>query len=178
MKTKSLAAGFTLIEMLVVISLVVMLVLVATGVFLTSLISNTKTVISQTIKEEGDYAISQIEFLLRNAIKLEENSLSVTCGPAMDEIVFRSVDNGLTTLFLEEDPSDNHQKIASNSGVYLTSSNVDIIAGPTFDCSQTPDLGRTHINISFTLRKGEEGVDDPRDIIQETFSTAINLRSY
>lgn len=170
--------GFTMIEMLVVMSLVVMLMITATGVFMTSLIGNTKTNISQSIKEEGEFALSQIEFLLRNAVSLEENSLGETCSMGMDEIRFTSIDNGQTTLFLEEDPSDNRDKIASNSGVYITSGGVDIITGPTFDCTQTSDLGRTHIKISFTMRKGDPGVDEERDIIQETFSTGVNLRSF
>ena len=164
--------------MLVVISLVVMLMLVATSLFLTTLIGNTKTAISQTVKEEGEYALSQIEFLLRNAIALQENSLTQTCQGGMTEIVLKSVDSGITTLSLEEDPSDNHQKIASNSGVFLTSGGVDVISGPTFDCTQTTDLNQIHVSVSFTLQSGDPGVDDPRDIIQETFSTGVNLRSF
>jgi len=177
--SKSLSSsGFTLIEMLVVISLVVMLMLVATSLFLTTLIGNTKTAISQNIKEEGEYALSQIEFLLRNAVALEENSLGQTCTSGMSEIAFKSIDNGITTLLLEEDPNDNHLKIASNSGIYLTSGGVDITEGPTFDCTQTTDLNQTHVKVSFTLRSGDPGVDDPRDIVQETFSTGVNLRSF
>lgn len=171
-------AGFTIIEMLVVISLVVMLMLVSTSVFLTSLVGNTKTVLAQDLKEEGEYTLSQLEFLLRNAVEIEENSLGQTCQMGMNEISFRSIDNGLTTLFLEEDPEDNQMKIASNSGVYLTSSGVNVISGPTFDCDQSSDLNRTHVKISFTIRKGDPGVDDNRDIIQETFSTGVNLRSF
>lgn len=170
--------GFTMIEMLVVISLVVMLLLVSTSIFLTSLIGNTKTVITQDLKEEGEYAIGTIEFLLRNAVALEENSLGQTCTGGMTEITFKSIDNGVTTLFLEEDPADNIQKIASNSGVYLTSAGVNVIAGPTFDCNQTSDLNRTFVKISFTLRKGDPGVDDARNIVEETFSTGVNLRSF
>ena len=167
-----------MIEMLVVISLVVMLLLVATSIFLTSLIGNTKTVIAQDLKEEGEYALSQMSFLLRNAVSLEENSAGQTCAGNMSEIKFKSIDNGVTTLFLEQDPTDEKWKIASNSGVYLTSSNVTVTSGPTFDCSQSGDLSRAHVKISFTLRKGDPGVDDPRNIISETFVTSVNLRTF
>lgn len=170
--------GFTMVEMLVVISLVVMLLLVATSIFLTSLIGNTKTVVNQDLKEEGEYAIGQMEFLLRNAIAVETNSQGQTCANGMDEITFKSIDNGTTTFFLETDPNDSVDKIASNSGVYLTSGGVNVISGPTFDCSQTSDFNRTYVKISFTLRKGDPGVDNPRDITQETFSTSVNLRSF
>lgn len=167
-----------MIEMLVVISLVVMLMLAASSVFLTTLIENTKTTITQDLKTEGEYTISQIEFLLRNAVKIEENSQGQTCTANMDEISFRSIDNGVTSIFLEEDTQDNHFKIASNSGVYLTSGNVNIISGPTFNCTQTGDFNRTHVSVSFTMRKGDPGVDDARNVIQETFSTGVNLRSF
>lgn len=170
-------AGFTLIEMVVVISLVVMLMLAATTLFYATLLSNSKATVTQTVKNEGTYALGQMEFLLRNAVQLLPNGAGQTCAANMDEITFRSYDNGTTSLFAETDPGDGQDKIASNSGVYLTSQTVDLIAGPTFNCTQSSDGSSNFVEIRFTIRKGTPGIDRDVEIVQQEFSTRVNLRS-
>src|SRR3989339_275480 len=88
--------GFTFVELLVVITLMVMLMLTAASMFFTTLIGTGKTNSNFQVKEEGDYAISQMEFLLRNAVAVD----SATCAPGGSEITFTNYDNGLTTLQL------------------------------------------------------------------------------
>lgn len=171
--------GFTLIEVLIVVSLSVLLMLAASSLFMTFLIGNTKTTTMQLVKAEGEYALSQMEFLLRNAIQLLPNSEDDVCVPNMDEIRFKSIDDGITTLTREIDSSDgNRPKIASNSGIYLTSGAVDLVAGPVFNCSQTSDGLSQYITITFQLRKGTPGIDQARDIVTQDFSAGVNLRSY
>lgn len=172
-------AGFTLIEVLIVVSLSVLLMLTASSLFMTFLIGNTKTTTTQLVKAEGEYALNQMEFLLRNAIELMPNSNDEICEPNMDEITLKSFDNGITTLMRETDPSDsNLVKIASNSGVYLTSGAVELTSGPVFNCSETPDGLSQYVTITFQLRKGTPGIDQPRDIVVQDFLTSVNLRSY
>lgn len=165
-------SGFTIIELLVVISLTVMLMLAATGLFFATLLSSSKTQTGQRVKNEGEYALSQIEFLLRNAIEIQDCQAN--------SITFLSYDSGITTLTQEDDPSDatTHQKIASNSALYLTSSVVTIPdeLPLTFLCQTAPDSS-TYITVSFGLRAGEPGVDAPRDIETETFTTSVAVRS-
>jgi prepilin-type N-terminal cleavage/methylation domain-containing protein len=174
---KKQTRGFTLIEMMVVISLMVMLMLTAASLFFTTLIGTSKTNVTTQVKEEGDFAISQIEFLLRNAIELVPNSSGQTCQSGMESIAFKSYDNGITELLKEEDPSDNNsEKIASNSGIYLTSSRVELINGPSFNCTQANDGSAPHITTSFTIRKGTPGIDQARDIVEETFTSGVSLR--
>lgn len=173
--------GFTIVESLVVISLTVLLMLTATSLFMAMLIGNTKSTVTQKVKGEGEYAISQIEFLLRNAVSLEPNLAGETCaqGTVMESISFKSLDNGITTLQKEVDSSDGKAKIASNSGVYLTSGNTTLLnPGLTFVCRQSPDGTKTYVTASFTLQKGTPGVDRPRDIVEQTFTTGVSLRTY
>ncbi len=167
--------GFTLIELLIVISLTVVLMLTASVLFMTFLISNNKVNSAKLIKQEGRYAIQQMEFLLRNSIELLENDYGQECSADMAEIKFLSIDGGITYLRIEDDGGID--KIASNSGIYLTSDAVEITDGPTFDCTQDSDQSHPHINISFTLRKGTPGLDQNRDIVEETFTTSTTLRS-
>lgn len=175
----SARSGFTLIEVMIVVSLSVLLMLTASSLFMTFLIGNTKTTTTQLVKAEGEYALNQMEFLLRNAVELLPNTDDETCVTDMEDIRFKSYDNGITTLMRETDPTDsNKAKIASNSGVYLTSGAVELVSGPLFDCSQTPDGLSQYITIAFQLRKGTPGIDQPRDIVVQDFLTSVNLRSF
>jgi hypothetical protein len=116
-------------------------------------------------------------FLLRNALELEANSFGQVCQEDMAEISFISLDNQITTLGSNTDSADDAAKIASNSG-YLTSAGVDLIAGPEFDCTESADGANQYVTITFTLRKGTPGIDEPRDIVEETFTTGVNVRSF
>lgn len=171
--------GFTLIELLIVVSLSVLLMLTASSLFLTLLIGNTKTNSATLIKQEGNAALQQIDFLFRNAVDLEPNSLSQTCNATMNDIVIKSFDGGTTWLRAEQDSSDGKYKIASNSGVFLTSGAVDLVGDTiSISCVQSADLLTKYITLSFTLRKGIPGVDQARDIVEQTFSLSTNLRSF
>jgi len=170
-------AGFTMIELLVVVSLSVMLMLATSTLFLTFLIGRTKVTAIKQVKDEGQYAMSRMEFLIRNATEILPNSqYPAGCQADMQSLTIRSVDNGITTLYAEVD-TDGRTKIASNSGVYLTSGSLDLIAGPTFDCSQQTDASTQHVVISFSLRRGNPGEDDVRETAESDFKTAVSIRS-
>lgn len=169
--------GFTLIELLIVTTLSIMLMLGAAALFTTFLVSNNRTTTSEVLKSDGEYALSQMEFLLRNAVELLPNSLNETCTTGMTEITFKSIDDGTTTL-LAEDDSDGIARIASNSGQFITSSSVDLVAGPTFDCVESPDRVQQYITISFTLRKAVSSFGASENQVQETFMTGVNLRTF
>jgi type II secretory pathway pseudopilin PulG len=175
--------GFTLIEVLVVVSLTVMIILTASALFMTFLISGSKASNIQLLKLEGDYAINQMTYMLRNAIALQPNSAvpPVSCGSNMTNIVVKSIDGGVTTLSSVNDTSDGDAtKIASTSGttsVFLTSKAVQIVEGPTFDCAATADGSGPYVTISFKLRKGTPNLDRERDIVEQTFTTGVSLRN-
>jgi prepilin-type N-terminal cleavage/methylation domain-containing protein len=170
--------GFTLIELLIVVSLSVMLMLSSSALFLTFLLGSTKVSRSQIVKNEGEYAMSQMEFLLRNAVQVIDNGGGQICETGMTAIAFESFDSGVTTLSSEADIGDGFTKISSNSGVYLTSGDVEIIDGPTFDCSESTDKLTQYIGIRFTLRKGTPTLDQERDIITQEFISGVGIRSF
>lgn len=168
--------GFTLIELLIVVSLTVILSLAASALFLTSLVSSSKGNALQTVKTEGEYALSQIEFIIRNGLEILPNSAGITCDNDMSELKIRSIDQGTTTFLAETVEGVN--KIASNSGIYLTSDSVTLVSGPKFDCKQSIGTGTPYVTVQFTLRKGTPGLDDTREIVERDFQTSVNLRSY
>jgi type II secretion system protein J len=59
--------GFTLIELLVVITVVISITVVAGNIFYSSLRSNTKTQVSTDLKQKGDYALTIMERMIREA---------------------------------------------------------------------------------------------------------------
>lgn len=167
--------GFTLIELLIVTTLSIMLMLTAGALFTTILLSNNRTDVNQTIKAEGEYALAQMEFLLRNAIGLQPNSLGQTCTAGMSEITFRGADEGVTTLSRETD-GQNVARIASNSA-RLTTGTVELTNGPTFDCVQTSDQTRQYVTITFTLRRAATSFGATPTTIEQTFTAGVNVRS-
>lgn len=174
----STQAGFTFIELLIVVTLSVMLLLTASSLFLTLLIGSGKANSGTLIKQQGNVAMQQIDFLLRNAVDLKPNSTGQICEPTMTEVVIQSLDGGSTTLTARLDAGDSKYKIASNSS-YLTSGSVEIVGDAlNITCVQGTDLLNRYLTISFTLRKGVPGVDQARDIVEETFTISSNLRSF
>jgi prepilin-type N-terminal cleavage/methylation domain-containing protein len=177
--TESKKAGFTMIELLVVVSLSVILMLAASALFLSFLLNRTKITAIKQVKDEGQYALNRMEFMIRNALEIVPTANYPTgCEPDMSEIAIRSLDGEITRFFTEEDSSDGHVKIASNSGVYLTSATVTITDGVRFTCTQPGDGSTQHVRIFFALRRGTPGLSEAREMAQSEFQTAVSVRSF
>ncbi len=175
--------GFTLIELLVVTSLTVMLMLTATSVFLTFFISEAQTEVIGDITDEGDYAISQMEFLLRNAVELVPNVAGNVCHAGMTQLRLKSFDNEITTLGRRTD-SNGDAFIASNSA-RLTSDNVTLSdpadiplnGNPVFRCRQSEDKTVTSVETIFYLEKPAANFQDGSQINRERFNTTVTIRT-
>lgn len=171
--TASQQSGFTLIELIIVVTLSIMLLLAASSLFMTMLIGNTKTSSSQLLKSEGTAAMNQIEFLVRNAVDVQN------CQASSDTLTIKSLDGGLTTFGAVEDQTDSQFKIASNSAAFLTSGSVELVNDRiNFTCAESADGFSHYVTVNFSLRKGTPGIDEARDIVTETFQSSINLRSF
>jgi len=155
--------GFSLIEMLVVVTLLVMMSLTAVSLFLNTLTGSNKTSINLTVKQQGEYAMSQMVAMIRNAVRIE------SCSAGSLTVLNQ---DGLTSTF-----TLSGTQIASNSGVYLTGSDVYVSAGPTFTCTDNNGLF-TFANIAFSLKKGDPQTDKPVDIVEQSFTTGVGVREY
>lgn len=174
--------GFTLIEILVAVTLSVILLAAASGLFFATLRSDSKKNYVTDLKDTGDYAMSQIEFLLRNAVALERlNPTSPYCTAGMNEIMLRSIDNGVTTLYVEDDRiASDSVDLADGTTIatrYLTGDQL-AVSNLSFDCQQSSPNTGTYIKIGFTLTYASTSSQFFGDGGSEHFSTTINIRSY
>lgn len=168
---KTNQTGFTLVELLITTSLTVMLMLTITTLFMTFLIGNSKTNIRKKVKEEGLTALSQMEFIIKNAHYVEGTCSS---GTSID---ITSLDGGTTTY--RQQTVNGIDKIASTSAStppvtkYLTSDSVNI-SDLNFAC--TGETGNRQITISFKLTKNAPTLGE-ESIIEEDFKSIVNMRN-
>jgi hypothetical protein len=95
----------------------------------------------------------------------------------MNQLKFQAYDEGTTTLEREV-ISATDARIASNSGVYLTSDAVYVSSPVVFDCVTSPDGAIKNIGITFTLTKGTQGSSRVTEYGSQTFSQRVTIRSY
>lgn len=167
--------GFSLIEMLIVVTLTVMIIVSASSVLLSSMLSGGQVNTTKSIKQNGDYAIAQMTTSLRNAIKLLPNDAGETCDVGMNQLRFTSLDDGVTTYGRAVvTPTD--ARIASNSA-HLTSDAVFLADTLQFDCVQSADGAVTNISIYFTLTRGNSG-NRITEVGSQDFNTTVTIRSF
>jgi len=170
MKAKN-CLGFTLIEMMVVVALFSVIALMAVNIFFITLRTGVKAELVKEIKQNGDYAVSTMERMIRNAREIHSDT---TCdGSSQSSIKIVNPDY-LTTEF------SCGSQIASQSAVattYLTSSELTVDLSSCFFTCQRPVSNPETVTISFTL--SQTGTPDrPEEIASATFQTAISLRSH
>lgn len=168
--------GFTLIELLVSIGIISLIILASTTLFFTSLKAKKKNSSLTTIKQSGDYALSIMNMMIRNAKDLN-------CSPP-NEITITNPDGETTTFSCQGHfhgcPSGiSSERIASHSASAsrddcLTADNIGLLSC-SFSCSQ--EIGSPSIvTVAFTLSKGNP--DDILSYASQEFKTTISLRNY
>lgn len=157
--------GFTLIEMVIVVSLMGLVAIIATGFLLTSLSGSGKAEVSKEVRQNGNYALSVIENMVRDCL-----AFKTACpNPDVNSLTIINQDGG-TTVF-----SCSQNQIASGSA-FLTSGSVSV-SDCDFDCTQSPGLPPV-VTVKFkvaqksvvTLRPSEKAVLD--------FETVVVVRNY
>lgn len=160
--------GFTLVEIMIVIGILGIIVVIGSGAFFSILRGSTKVRTLQLVKQNGDYAISVMERMIRNARAIIDPSTSST----VPSIKIKNPDGETTTFSCELDSAT----IASN-GASLLSSEVEVK-----DCSFNVTLGQSGIKpavveINFTLAKAG-GTNKPEEQAEVNFHTIVTLRNY
>lgn len=169
--------GYTLVELIIVVGITVIMLLTAVSLFYTTMIGGSKTTTTEDVKQSGQYALNQLTYMIYNARKLVPNADGTTiCAAGMTSLGLQNQD--LNTTIFQTATVNGFVRIASNSGVYLTPANMNVTDGPTFTCTQPTDSSSPTISIAFTLKKGTDGVDNPRNIISIPFQTQVSLRNY
>jgi prepilin-type N-terminal cleavage/methylation domain-containing protein len=169
--------GYSMIELMVVVTLVAILGTTMVGLFMTTLRSGGKATSIARIKEEGDYAMSTLERLIRvgtnacdglpitNATSLTVDELS-DADAAPRSIYRRSVDETAIEIETKVGPPNGDEVTRS-----LTSNNV-VVSELFFDC--TPGTGFNQgdtVTIRFTM------MADGDEVTTETFDARVVLRN-
>lgn len=162
--------GFSLIEMLVVVVIFAVVGTIVVQMFFSSLKGGSKSNVLAIVKQNGDYALTVMERMIRNSKKVE---YCPVVPPDTDRKTLVISDyNGILTTF-----SCSSNRIASSSGqiYYLTSENVSVSCASLFDCSQFATDRK--IGIEFTVSENVPGAKI-EEKAQMGFKTTVTLRNY
>lgn len=179
--------GYTLIELLAVIIILVSVGTIITAILVTSLRGGNKSNTTNEVRQNGNYIISQMSKMIAYARSFDGVSTdgvtytadcTVTQPPAptptFAPVLYRyikitSFDGGQTVF------SCTASSIASNGAVLTNSANLNV-SSCSFYCSQANVLAPPTVNVNFTLSKANSGffVENQTTIPFETSITPRN----
>lgn len=129
--------GFSVVELTIVIGLVALLSLALSAVMLTTLANSTRIRMATSAKQTGDYALGQMQELIRNAKAV------TSCNTLGNTITVTNPDGGNTTF------ASSGTTIASNSAS-LTGSDMSI-ANFVLSCNPS-DASPSLVTIAFDVQ--------------------------
>lgn len=164
LRTKNYS-GFTLVEVLVVSALLFTVGIMVVQLFFSSLKGGSKSTILSAVKQNGDYALTVMERMIRNSREV--------AGCTSTSLVIKNPDGNLTTFLC--DGASTPSKIASN-GASLTSSSVKIDSCNIFSCEYSgAKLQKVGINFTVVESLTEAKLEEKA---QMNFKTTVTLRNY
>lgn len=164
------SSGFTLIEVLVVFSILAIIFVVASNMFFSILRGTTKTKTMQLVKQNGDYTISLMGRMIRNARSI--GTYTSTSLPIVNP------DGGTTTFSCSDVDSDGNNEIASNSASLISSDVKVVSCNNVFTVTEgEPDIRPDTVAIEFDLSQVAVS-SRPEEQALVKFKTTISLRNY
>ena len=159
--------GFTLIELLITTALGMILMMAVSTMFFVTTLNSAKIEARKRLKNTGEDIKRNINFMLKNSIKLLPNNLGQACtdtSSTLSSLRLKNIDDGITNLALINDSGNLF--IASNSTklnpTEITPKNLH------FTCIKNP-AGETYVNYQFDLELGS--------LASQHFSSFILLRN-
>ena len=162
--------GFTLVEVLVAIGLLIVIAALSSTLFITVLKNASKTKVDQVVRQEGDYALLVMSRMIRNAREVVKDA-PYTCEGSSNQIAIKNVDEGITVFSCQDD------YLASN-GARLTSSRVQVpICASVFTCLSGTEFEPDQVTVSFSLRDtlGSKRKEEQSEL---DFATNVTVRNY
>jgi prepilin-type N-terminal cleavage/methylation domain-containing protein len=168
-------SGFTLVELLAVLSIFVVVGMFITSILISTLRNTNKTNAVAAVQTNGSYAIDQMSKLIRSARALDA---SVSCGTIANPVSASSLavigaDDNKITFSCTKD-SNNNPIIASN-GATLTDPNQVEWIDCSFTCGRNTPSDYPIIGIFFTLQFRSNGSSTFAD--QTASSSAIPFQT-
>jgi len=170
-KVKNWENGFSLIEMIVVISILGVVMVIASSFLLVSLMASSKAEITKEVRQSGNQALSVIEGMILNSLDVG-CTIGTTGGSG---IWVKGIDNNLSTVVFDE-TYHTIASISANKTYSLTSTNVSVTNG-SFTCGIKNPGQPTKIGVSFSVGIG--GVSSrPSEKAALDFQTEVVTRNY
>lgn len=171
--------GFTLLEMLIATGIIAGLSIVIVQSFFTTVRTNAKTEIIKETKQNGDFALSVMERMIRNA-----KSIASTCDSTpRNSITFISPDDTTTTLRCKQYATGiTRIESAGPPSTYLTGANVTlgatcgVLSPKIFTCDASSFGLPSAVAISFQLQQRSSS-GDTFETSKATFQTRVTLRN-
>lgn len=164
-------AGFTLIELVIVIALLGMIMVGITQLLAAVLAGAGKSRSVQTVKESGQFATLSMERTIRRARRV------VTCAGGTLTLDVRETSGSVTYTFR----LSGTQLLEDVAGVSPTRTNVQLVASDvqvdSFSCVLTPGTGINPSVVKLQLILSKAGAIDYQATAQP-FETTVSLRSY
>lgn len=167
-------AGFTLIEILVTMTLTALVMMGITSLFITFIVSAGKSRISQGVRENGTVAMQKMIEEIRNAREIGGGSFICDGATANLSLPFVSADQIISSI---EEIDDKITIIKTTDNYYLTSDfdvSVDNLQDLNFTCYLTSS-GK-YVEISFTLRTSDSA-NPSTTHSQLDFQSGVTLRN-
>lgn len=173
--------GFTLIELLVATAIISGLGIMIAQAFFTTTRSNTKVERLTDVKQNGDYALSIMERMIRNARTL--TAICTSTGTQATESIAITMPDGYSTTFqCQLDSSVTRIASVSAFGTKYLSSGAVTLGGSScaadsliFYCTS---IGGTPKSVKVTFQLSQKGT--PTDQFEKAstqFQTSVGLRS-
>lgn len=166
--------GFTLVELLVVMTILITVGGVIISILFISFRGSSKAAVVTTVKQNGNFALSQMVKSIRYAKSLEVPAPSMCTGSTNSPtLTITSLsDNGQITYSC---PTDMNDPITSNSASLIDTSAV-AVTYCSFTCTQSSVSEPPRVTIQFTLTsKSQGGVLEGQSTIP--FQSSVIMRN-
>lgn len=178
--TASKNAGYTLIELMIVSTLVVLLMMTVTSLFMTFLVGNAQTNIRRQIKSEGNAMIDQLEYVFRNAKTIITSSgASIDSGTICSNVAGSDLNITDSNYLDISDLDGNTLRMNYNStSKKITINSLDlnttyvIVNAPTIRCYGSTISSKKSMEVIFTLQKEVDSTT-----FAEQFKTITQIRN-
>lgn len=164
--------AFTLIELLIVVTILGGILVAITQLLATSLSGSGKSQALQLVKENGQFAISVIEQTSRRA---ERITACTTAGTTGTLAVAVPESSGTVTYTFQGGGGGALTKDSGSGTVNLISSDVRVVS---FSCSQPAESAGNPMLATLSLVLDKPSSDVDRSVVSQTFQTTISLRTY
>jgi prepilin-type N-terminal cleavage/methylation domain-containing protein len=189
--TKKLNKGFTLVELLAVMFILVSVGGIVTSILISTLRNSSKGNSVNDVRQNGEFVIAQMSKMI--TYSAEFCGLSINGLGSADDCDLKSTNNTFTTdCTVSPSPNYSYIKIKSfdggqtvfsctggtiaSNGASMINASIFSVPSCSFTCSQADPSSPKNINISFTLNKINSGnfVENNASI---SFETSLTIRN-